>query len=356
MWTDTPVDRARELVGEMEHLRQVVIGTSFRSVAREGRVFVIGLRDEDELHVYYPDRFLAIASPADGNVLHQPMIVLAASTVAGGEDRTEAHELTHVISYGMIARQPRWFAEGLASFFETIQIDEHRGTVDLGRPPERRGQPMQLHHLIGLRTMFACKSLDCADAGFYATAWAVFTYLQNAHANELAHFEQLLAEKQDWEAAWREAFPALPIDTLEAELRPWLTSGSHRVLHFNVRLKDYTVAQRPLDEGDIHAVRALLAPEREGPAEIEAARRVDPTNVLANWLAVTSGGAVTPDVARAIAAAHPDDWRAWLLAAVAIRSGDEAEAARRKACELAAANPALVAPAQLCEPVHVEAR
>lgn len=151
LWTDTPVDRARELVGEMEHLRQVVIGTSFRSVARDGRVFVIGLRDEDELHVYYPEQFLAIASPADGNALHQPMIVLAASTRAGGEDHIEAHELTHVISYGMIARQPRWFAEGLASFFETIQIDERRGTVDLGRPHERRGRPMQLQPA-GVRT------------------------------------------------------------------------------------------------------------------------------------------------------------------------------------------------------------
>lgn len=349
LWTDTSAGRARELVSEMEHLRQVVIGASFRSVAREGRILVIALRDEEELHAYEPDPVAAVAFPPDSTVVHQPMILLAANNLRGDEALVETHELTHAISFAMIPNQPPWFAEGLATFFATIHLDEDHGTVDLGRPPEHRGQPLPMHHLIGLRTMFECKALSCLDAGFYATAWAVFTYLQNAHAVELSRFEQLLAANQDWQTAWNEAFPRLSPDTLEEELRGWLVSGSHTVLHFSVQLKDYPVTQRTLGEGEIHAIRGLLAPRaEEALAEVQAANRVDPTNVLANVLAVSHGRPITPGAARAIAGDHPDDWRAWWLVAVALGSGDEAEAARHKACELAAANPAIVTPANLC--------
>jgi hypothetical protein len=36
LWTDTSADRAREIVSDAEHLRQVLIGTVFQTVAREG--------------------------------------------------------------------------------------------------------------------------------------------------------------------------------------------------------------------------------------------------------------------------------------------------------------------------------
>lgn len=57
---------------------------------------------------------------------------------------------------------------------------------------------------------------------------------------------------------------------------------------------------------------------------------------------------MTADQARAMADAHGDDWRAWLLVAGAGSKPGEAEAARARACELAAANPALLPPASLC--------
>src|SRR5262249_34824207 len=173
--------------------------------------------------------------PAVGNLLRQPFIVVVADTQSGEEQRLEAHELTHAISYAMIARQPRWFAEGLAQFFETIRLDVRDGKAELGRAPEHNGQPLVMHHLIGLPTLFDCEELSCADEGFYVTAWAVFTYLQNTHANELARFEQLLAARKDWQAAWSQAFPQLPVMVLEDELRIWLRSGSHRVLRFTVQ-------------------------------------------------------------------------------------------------------------------------
>src|SRR5215475_6240601 len=68
LWTDTSADRAREVIVEMEHLRQVIIGSSFRSVASEGSIFAIALRDMRELHSYFPDQVQAFAMPAVGNL------------------------------------------------------------------------------------------------------------------------------------------------------------------------------------------------------------------------------------------------------------------------------------------------
>jgi plasmid maintenance system antidote protein VapI len=59
---------------------------------------------------------------------------------------------------------------------------------------------------------------------------------------------------------------------------------------------------------------------------------------------------LTADEARAIARAHDADWRAWMLVAnaVPLEPSGEAEAARARACEIAAANPALSPPPELC--------
>src|SRR5262249_11687552 len=141
LWTDAPIGRARELMREMENLRQVVIGTAFRSVAGPGRSLVIALRD-DEVHGYIAPQFGAISSPPYGNPIRQGLILLPAESKNQADEITEAHELTHVISHAVIHHQPRWFAEGLAKYFETIQIDRSAGTVDLGRAPgEQGGRP-----------------------------------------------------------------------------------------------------------------------------------------------------------------------------------------------------------------------
>ena len=354
LWTDAPASVAREIVADAEHLRQVLLGTAFRSVAREGRIVMIALRDSDEFHAYASDHVGGYMQPAQGNALRQPLIVLPADIPFGGSVRTTAHEMTHVLSYALIAQQPRWFAEGLATYFETIRLDADAGTVELGREPTTdRGEPLRMHALVSLRTLFSCMD-SCANPGFYVTAWALFNYLENTHAAQLGQFEQRLAGNQEWQSAWAAAFPDLTMRDLESNLVVWLTSGSHSLLRFNVKLMDYTVDDRTLGEADIHAIRALLVPTPEGAlAEVEAARRIEATHVVANLLWASHGHALERDAAQAIAAAHPDDWRAWSLLAITLHSGSEAFAARDKACRLAAGNPAILPPDGLCDEAQI---
>ena len=335
LWTNASSERARELVRGMEDLRHVVIGIGFRG-GGAGRVFVIALRDDAETRAFMPGDFAAVASPAN-SYIHQPMIVLSAES----RDTIVAHELTHTISQTVLKKQQRWFAEGLADFFETIEIDRDRGRVDLGRAPTYRGQPVVIARLMPLRQMVKCDDLSCVDKHFYASAWALFTYLWNAKRLDFAAMEAFVASAN--------------LDELETELKQWLANSSHTILHFNVRLPTYPVTERQLGDADVHAVRALMRlqfQDRRDLAmqEVAAARASERTHVLANLVAFVIDKSIDADTARAIAKAHPDDWRAWMLVVAGVGSGDEARAAFERACALSAANPALSPPWRNCPP------
>ncbi|MBV8762416.1 MAG: hypothetical protein JO257_34345 [Deltaproteobacteria bacterium] len=292
LWTDAGEGRARTLVTEIEHLRQVVVGTAFRGAEGSMKTFVIALRDDDERSAFVPDPFSALASPPDGNLLKQPVIVLSASSNIEASDRIEAHELVHAISHAIIHKQPRWFAEGMAKYYETVEIGD--GTADLGREPTNRGQPMVMHHLEPLAKVFECATLECADYAFYATVWALFTYLTNVHPDQLAHYEAVLAESGDDRRARQEAFAGVPLEQLETEMKDWLAHGSHKVLHFKVQLQEPHVQVRTLGDADVYAARAFMTYEFVGNhdlvrRDLAAARAIDPNNALAKTVADALG-------------------------------------------------------------------
>jgi hypothetical protein len=192
---------------------------------------------------------------------------------------------------------------------------------------------MIMSRLMPLRHLVACKDLTCTDRHFYAAAWALFTYLMNVKKAKVTTYMQLIETTN--------------LDELEAEMKRWLVSGSHTVLHYNVRFPTYAVSERELRDADVHAVRGLMRVEFQenqqlAKQEIETALALDPTHVLAAFVRYRIDKTISADVARALVAAHPDDWRAHMLLAWAIRDGEEAHAAWVRGCELAAQNPALI--------------
>jgi len=292
VWTDAGEARARVLVREIEHLRQVVVGTAFQGAESPVKTFVIALRDDDERSAFVPGEFSALASPPDGNLLKQPVIVLSASSNLEASDRIEAHELVHAISHAIIRHQPRWFAEGMAKYYETVEIGD--GTADLGRAPTNRGEPMRIHHLEPLEKIFACATLACTDYAFYATAWALFTYLTNVHPDQLAHYEAVLAATGDDARARQEAFGGQSLDQLTTEMNDWLAHGTHRVLHFRVALEEPHVQLRVLGDADVYAVRAFMTFEFVGNhdrvrRDLAAAQAIDPHNQLAKTVSDALG-------------------------------------------------------------------
>lgn len=345
LWTDASSARGRELVREMEHFRQVVTGMAFPDLPNAGRSFVIALRDSDEVSAFVPDGFAAFALSAADNPIRQAMIVLPADD----DGHIVVHELTHLISFAVIHRQPRWFAEGLARFFETVRLDPKRDVVDVGEPLDGMIQSLRYQRLVSPDGLFACQQLLCVTANFYTTAWATVSYLMNEAAPAFAQYEHLL-DTVGPDRAWSMAFPNMTAEQLGQEVRQWLIHGKHSVWHFKVKLQEWPVTERPLGDGDVYAVRALLRAifsPKQPATDLAAALAADPTNVLAQILALARGAKPSIADAHAAAAAHPDDWRAWAL--VASAGGVDAVVARDKACALAAQNPAVQPPHGLCE-------
>ena len=369
VWTDAAPVRARELVRKMEHLRHVVSRIAYPTSPTQGKSLVILLRDDQELRAFdfrgEARAYASLAAPP----LWQPVMVLSLTSGEDG-DRLLAHELTHVVSSGVIHEQPRWLAEGMAEFFETMQLNDERTTVMVGAVPQVVALPSpQRARPVSIAQLFAWRGLSSygREYALYAKAWALFAFLLNAHPNELAHYLWLidrtgdpangaLADQQ--QRAWDAAFPALSVATLDDALGQWLDEGSHMVLKFVVKRHHWPVAARWMTDADVYAVRALMLADGTQQArqreELVAALAAEPTNVLAWVVKVSLGDKLAVEDARAVAAAHPDDWRAWWLATTALSEaqGDpvEVEYGRGKACRLIEQNHAVVAPPWLCRP------
>jgi hypothetical protein len=343
MWTDAPVARARELVHDMEQHRDVVIGVAVHDDRAAAKSVVIALRDADEVAAFVPQQFIAYAIGVP-NPVWTPVIVIAADA---DNDKLHVltHELTHVIINSAVGHQPHWFAEGIATYFETARINQAATSVVVGQTPDQVVSWLRTHHPLPVASLFACTTPACMHPAFYATAWALFAFLINVHPDELAAF---ITSLHDAPPGTDVAFTALTNEQLDRELAQWLTHGRRLVTTYKLELHDIATADRPLADRDALAARAIMRSAfSRSPAAtraaIDAALAADPTSVTANLLL----RAVAPDApaatARAVADAHPDDWRAWWL----LLPDPDAHA---KLCALLGAELPAGLPAKLCPP------
>ncbi|HEX3765654.1 MAG TPA: hypothetical protein VHW23_43460, partial [Kofleriaceae bacterium] len=350
-------------IRELEQFRQVMAAIAYPTAPRSGRALAVVMRNDRELSEVNNLGEPRAMTHAPAAPLWQPLVLLSLS---GAEQRTLAHELTHLVSLAVIHRQSRWLAEGMAAYFESAQLNADGTMVTVGLAPARYGS---LVHLAPVARLFRWGEVGSTgeERALYQTAWALVAYLINEHKAELGHYLWLVEHGGDpanggWrelqQRAWDAAFPSLPLDALGDKLTQWLRYGSHRVLWFYLRPAHAPITARRLSDADAYAVRSFLfdgpTPEQRsrGRAERSQALALEPTNVLAWVLRVVDGERPTADVGRAIAAAHPDDWRAWWLATMALEDAGaepaELDRARGQACALIARNGALVAPPRLC--------
>ncbi len=364
VWTDANPSRVCELLRKMERFRHVTAAVAYPTTPSSGRALAIVVRDDQELSEVNNGGEARAFSIDATPPLWQPIVLLSLS---GSGQRTLVHELTHLISFSVIHHQPRWLAEGMAAYFEGAQLDDSRTRVTLGAAPLRYGSTAQLAPVAKLFDWNQTLP-SRVESPLYQTAWALFAFLINEHKAELAHYLWLIDRidpaggpvPEQQQRAWDRGFPSLPVEKLDAQLDDWLEHGSHYELSFYVRPTDTPVTARRLSDADAYAIRAFLlagpTPEQEARGLEERARALalEPTNVLAWTFSLVYRHKPTPEVGRAIAAAHPGDWRAWWLDTIALEGGGgdpaELDHARGQACALIAGNRALVAPPRLCPP------
>ena len=119
--TDLGEAEAREVAGQLELVRAALIGASpWRSKSpMAGRLHVIDLASKDELSEF-------AAEGIDGFVTADAFgeRILVMSAERSPEQQTVLkHEMAHVIANEFLVRNPRWVAEGIASYLETMQFD-----------------------------------------------------------------------------------------------------------------------------------------------------------------------------------------------------------------------------------------
>jgi hypothetical protein len=359
VWTDGEATGVRELIRQLEQFRQATADVAFPGSQSAGRSLAIIVRDDDELAAINNDGEPRALTRNAAPPFWRCVIIMS---VSGGDRRVVAHELTHLVSASVIRHQPRWLAEGMATYFETTQLDERRNLVTVGALPvrlSRRALMAPVAAVLDWRGM----APNRVEYTFYRTAWALFAYLMNEHEAELSHYLWLVDHSDSAETArraWDAAFHALPIADFDLRIRQWLSSGSHQLVQYRVVPRSAPITTRRMSDADAYAMRAFLfggpRPEQEarGATELGRALELEPANLFAWLLETWTHRPPSIATARSIAAAHPDDWRAWWLAVQALETGqgDAAELAQAhdRACELIARDPPLTVPLRCADP------
>ena len=368
LWTDDSLERGQRLVRDLERRREV-IASAMGAASSRAMAFVISVRSSRERAVYMPLQFVGMAS-GPRNPTGQPFILIAADY--NDRDHIVSHELAHVVSFSWFKNLPPWLNEGIATYFEMVDVDSDDTSVKIGIPRSDRGGILRGRLPLSVSELFACREDRCMDDVFYAASWATFTLLLNDHYDEFAHYLKRMNEvrlettperwdgeasglppddaaaarkrrREQWERgqadAWHEAFPDLPPDKLETELIEWLRTGKVRVPRIDVTVREFPTAVRKLGDADALAARSWLRyrytdDNAAALHDAEAALALDRTNVLARIVATTLTHEITADDARATAAAHPDDWRALRLVERALHGSPESDQALHRMCTM----------------------
>jgi len=266
------------------------------------------------------------------------------------------HELAHHLAAYFYRRQPRWFAEGLAQFLETIRVSDDGKSVVMGAiniealQKYNRFRTFTVADVLAWGGKFDEKG-EATIAGLYGLSWLLVHWLYNVHPRELASFQTLLAKGIAPDKAWKVAFASLAQESIDRELNEYARHGNYNEFTGSISVSDAEAVERSLTSADAHAIKASVAltaaltmvdsaPHRaEAEQELTAALADDPSNARAlHLLADRVPPAEREGVARRAVAAHPEDGLAWLSLGEALWSKPGAtadrDAAFRKATEL----------------------
>ena len=313
--TDLAADDARRAVEDLENTRAALRAAAWHASRPPGRkTAVVELATRWELQEFAVERLEGfVASDAFG----ESVMVVSADQVIGEFDVLK-HELAHVISEEFLSSPPRWLAEGLACYLETLRSSGGKlrvGELSRERLVSLKYKPV-LDYAQILHVGREFESMD-ADAGyaFETASWLLVHWLVDTRPDA---FDEFLARvtREPWEKAFHEAFPDLSDGAVRAGVKQYLEHGQARIGATPAPAWSGPIVQRTMTAGEVHALRAdlfRLSPgfahtaERQSllRSEIAQALQADPGEPLAIKL---SNGNAAPAVQ-----AHPNDWRAWAL-------------------------------------------
>ncbi len=341
--TDLHPEDARRAALTVERTRAALLAAAWpgAQLLQPEHIEVVVFADRRDFQRYFGDRLLGVfvqgAYPPVAFLYGPPEKWEQRATLALSETNSVMkHELTHHLAAYIYRRQPRWFAEGMAQFFETMRLSEDGHTAMLGDANLQALSNYDHVRSIGVADALAWSGkLDEKDQattwGLYGVSWLLVHWLYNTHAADFDRYQTLLVKGIDPDKAWKAVFPELTPAALDGELHHYAQVGEFRNVSVPVPAVPDTARERPMTSADVHATRARTAftagagsvhgetQLAEAKAEVAAALADDPANVRALTMKV---GTVPPAdraaLGRTATAAHPEDGLAWLLLAEAL--------------------------------------
>jgi tetratricopeptide (TPR) repeat protein len=369
--TDAPPDLAERLARQLEALRMAQLAAWDGRFDPPARLEVVVLRNQTELgelldpglrgpfqrvYGYYAwgARPLVVAGLMVDR--EAPSLVLPPfrrereETASALESSILAHELAHHLIGQVLLRQPPWLAEGLAQYLDATKLGTWQGRPAAG--VGLAGWDTWKAERVPAASLFAWRPGE-PGGHLYPSSWLLVHWLVNRRGAAFAGFQQRLARAEDPVVAWVASFPdldpgdAAAMASLDRELDAYLRSTSYLPLRVMLPPTEPQLRRRQISPPEVHALRAqlflgsLLRPEearRGADAEMDASLREDPSGLS---LALLLGGAGRQEQAlklgRAASAAHPGNWRSWVLLAAGADGRDELAAERLGALRRAAA-------------------
>ncbi|WNG42203.1 tetratricopeptide repeat protein [Archangium violaceum] len=351
--TNLSAEAAEKTAVELEQFRRALLLAWDSEFDPPGEVEAIVLRNPEELEEFTDGNVAGFATTGENG----PLLVMSGGSLLRGESsvdhRVQLHELAHYLSGHVFLRQPRWFAEGFASYLETLQFRGGPVKVILGRPSNWKLGYVRAQGWMSLEELWAWRTTDGMSKAdrtrHYASAWLWVHYLMNVHGEQFADFQGRLARAEEPRQAFDASFQG--VKDLAGGLRSYVDTGRYAILTLPLPEVPSKVETRELDGAEIHAIRARLHLMNTGSAtweqrrqlaekEVAQALREDPTNVSAVFLRsmLSEDESQRLALARELVKARPDSGRAWAMLGNALeRSGGSAverEQALMRAVEL----------------------
>jgi tetratricopeptide (TPR) repeat protein len=313
--SDLPKEEAARAVIELEEVRETFARFISSSAPQPaGRMQVVQLADTDELEEFVGR---GIGGFATADAFGRPITVMGVWRSSRPLPILQ-HELAHLVSFSVLPRQPAWFAEGLATYFETVRRDATKAVMVVGEPQAERVWFLDHRFPGGWRKMVDDKSV-AVTYGFETAAWLLVHYLVDRRPKQFDAFMDLLATGKDPSAAFSTAFGEVTEGRLDKELHAYFRSGAIGTLSVQIPAWSGEIAVRRLAPAEIRALRgqvhALVGNFQAAKREISQALSFDPGQPEAIATRAKLPGIERSEqleLARKASKLHPDDARAWI--------------------------------------------
>ena len=202
------------------------------------------------------------------------------------------HEFVHSLTNESTAHLPLWFSEGIAEFYEMLEVTDKDTKVMLGAPIAHHIFRLRETKFMSLPQLFAVKhgSPEYNERDkkgiFYAESWALVHYLllgnNQKRQPQFVQFINLLNTGASIEDCFTKAFQT-DFATMEKELKTYIGNTTYPVLRYTTKEKltfDDEMTTEPIGDAEAnYYLGDLLAHQRRTEAEkyLQTAIQLDPT-------------------------------------------------------------------------------